>query len=147
MNKRLNRSRKEKMIGGVCGGLAGYFDIDPVIVRILFVLAVFMGGSGILAYIICWIIIPEEPMAVASPASPPQSAPATQTTSSDQPQGSPSGQESNHRGSMTAGVVLIAIGGLFLLHNLLPALHFVHMWPILLILLGVAILSRTTRTT
>ena len=138
MNKRLYRSRKEKMIGGVCGGLGGYFDIDPVIVRILFVVAVFLGGSGVLAYIICWIIIPEEPVVapvatVAPPPAPEQAQPA------------PPVQESNHRGSMTAGIVLIAIGGLFLLHNLLPALHFIHLWPIILILLGVAILSRTTR--
>ncbi len=139
MNKRLYRSRKEKMIGGVAGGLAGYFDIDPVIVRILFVVAVFMGGSGILAYIVCWIIMPEEPAVVAAPAT------SSQPPAADQPQPPQPAQESNHRGSVTAGVVLIAIGGLFLLHNLLPALHFVHMWPIILILLGVAILSRTTR--
>jgi phage shock protein C len=138
MNRRLYRSRKEKMIGGVCAGLAQYFDIDPVIVRIVFVVAVFMGGSGILAYIICWIIMPEEP-AVA-----PASVAASQTVPQDQPPPSPV-QESNHRGSMTVGIVLIAVGGLFLLHNIVPALHFEHMWPILLILLGVAILSRTTR--
>ncbi len=138
MNKRLYRSQKEKMVGGVCGGLAIYFDIDPVIVRILFVVAVFMGGSGILAYILCWIIIPGEPVvaAVATPVQPAASEPL-QTPQSV--------QESGHRGSMTAGIILIAFGGLFLLHNLLPALHFVHLWPILLILLGVAILSRTTR--
>ena len=138
MNKRLYRSRKEKMIGGVCGGLAGYFDIDPVIVRVLFVVAVFMGGSGILAYIVCWIIMPEEPFTAPAAAAAP-------TTAAEQPQSATPVQEVNHRGSMTLGVVLIAIGGLFLLHNLLPALHFIHMWPIVLILLGLAILSRTTR--
>lgn len=138
MNKRLYRSRKEKMIGGVCGGLAGYFDIDPVIVRILFVVAVFMGGSGILAYIVCWIIMPEEPIAAAATAAAPSAAP-------EQTPSAPPAQESNHKGGMTAGVVLIVIGGLFLAHNLLPALHFIHLWPIILILLGVAILSRTIK--
>jgi len=50
------------MIAGVCGGLAEYFDIDPTIVRLLWVLFIFMGvGAGIPAYIIAWIIIPEAP--------------------------------------------------------------------------------------
>lgn len=140
MNKRLYRSRKEKMIGGVCGGLAEYFEIDPVIVRILFVVAVFMGGSGFLAYIICWIIIPEQPYVAPAPA-------ATSPAATDQNQPSPQPQLTNHRGSMTAGIVLVVIGGLFLTHNLIPHFHFIHFWPIVLILLGIAILSRTTRNT
>lgn len=57
--KRLYRSLTNRMIGGVCGGIAEYFGIDPTIVRILFVVAVFAGGSGLLAYIIAWIVIPE----------------------------------------------------------------------------------------
>lgn len=57
--KRLYRSFTNRMIGGVCGGIAEYFGIDPTIVRILFVVALFAGGSGFLAYIIAWIVIPE----------------------------------------------------------------------------------------
>lgn len=60
--KRLYRSRKERMICGVCGGVAEYFHIDPTIVRLLFLLFVFGAGSGILAYIIAAIIIPDEPV-------------------------------------------------------------------------------------
>ncbi|MCX7904447.1 MAG: PspC domain-containing protein [Caloramator sp.] len=62
MEKRLYRSRTDRMIAGVCGGIAKYFDMDPTIVRLLWVLIVMLGGSGILAYIICWIVIPEEPI-------------------------------------------------------------------------------------
>ena len=58
--KRLYRSKKERIIAGVCGGLGEYFGIDPTIVRIIWVLLGLMGGSGIIAYIIAWIIIPEE---------------------------------------------------------------------------------------
>jgi phage shock protein C len=50
----------DRMIAGVCGGLAKYFDIDPTIVRVLFVVTIFIGGGGILAYIILWIVVPEE---------------------------------------------------------------------------------------
>ncbi|BBE20697.1 PspC domain protein [Aquipluma nitroreducens] len=57
--KRLYRS-KEKKIGGVCAGLADYFDIDPTIMRVLFVVIAFLGGASLLAYLIMWIIVPEE---------------------------------------------------------------------------------------
>ena len=59
--RRVYRSRTEKRIAGVCGGLAKYFDIDPVIVRLAWVLLFFLGGSGIFLYIIAWIVIPLEP--------------------------------------------------------------------------------------
>ena len=60
--KRLYRSRKDRILGGVCGGLGIYFDIDPVIIRLLCLLLTFAGmGLGILVYLIAWIIIPLEP--------------------------------------------------------------------------------------
>lgn len=60
MKKKLYRSDSEKMIAGVCGGIGEYFDIDPTIVRLLWVIFSFMAGCGILAYIICAIIIPKQ---------------------------------------------------------------------------------------
>ena len=59
--KRLYRSRKDKIIAGVCGGIGEYFKIDPVIIRLLWILLIFAGGSGILAYLVAWIIIPKHP--------------------------------------------------------------------------------------
>lgn len=58
--KRLYRSNKQKIIGGVCGGIAEYFNIDPVLVRLIFVFIMFTGGWALLAYIIGWIIVPKE---------------------------------------------------------------------------------------
>ncbi len=60
--KKLYRSRTEKMLGGVCGGLAGYLDFDVTLIRVLWVLATLLGGSGGLAYLIVWIIVPREPV-------------------------------------------------------------------------------------
>ena len=57
--RRLYRSKKDKIIGGVCGGIGEYFNIDPVIIRLLWSLLIFVGGSGILAYLVAWLIIPE----------------------------------------------------------------------------------------
>lgn len=61
MSKRLYKSNTDKMIDGVCGGIAEYFDIDPTLVRLAWVLLCAMGGSGFIAYIIAAIIIPRNP--------------------------------------------------------------------------------------
>ena len=59
--KRLYRSRDERMLGGVCGGLAEYLHTDPTLIRVLFVLFALAGGPGIIAYLIMWVIVPLEP--------------------------------------------------------------------------------------
>lgn len=66
MAKRLYRSKNERMIAGVCGGLGEYFDIDPVIVRLLFVALVLGVGTGVLLYLIMWIVVPEAPDGAAA---------------------------------------------------------------------------------
>ena len=57
MQKRLYRSRKEKMFAGIAGGIAEYYDLDPVLVRIAFVLITLLHGAGLIAYIICIFVI------------------------------------------------------------------------------------------
>jgi phage shock protein C len=59
--KKLYRSRKERVIAGVCGGLADHFRIDPTWVRLIFVIFLLAGGAAFLAYVILWIIVPLEP--------------------------------------------------------------------------------------
>ena len=61
MEKRLYKSKENRMLDGVCGGIAEYFNIDPTIVRLGWFLFSLTGGSGVLAYIIALIIIPEKP--------------------------------------------------------------------------------------
>lgn len=56
--KRLYRSKTDKVIAGVCGGMGEYFGIDPVIIRIIWALLIFGMGAGILAYLLAWLIIP-----------------------------------------------------------------------------------------
>ena len=59
--KRLYRSRDERIIWGICGGMGKYFNIDPVLVRVIWVLSIIFGGWGILAYLILRFVIPLEP--------------------------------------------------------------------------------------
>jgi phage shock protein PspC (stress-responsive transcriptional regulator) len=62
MEKKLYRSRENRVIGGVAGGIGEYFEIDPVIVRLIFLILFFVFGVGLITYIIAWIIIPERPL-------------------------------------------------------------------------------------
>ena len=58
-SKRLTRDTRNKMLGGVCSGIGSYFGVDPTIVRVVWVLLALGAGFGVIAYIICWLIIPE----------------------------------------------------------------------------------------
>ena len=60
MKKRLYKSRRDQKLCGVCAGIAEYFSIDPTIIRLIWALFTLAGGAGVLAYIVCAIVIPEE---------------------------------------------------------------------------------------
>jgi phage shock protein C len=64
--RRLTRSRTDRVIAGVCGGFAAYSGIDATIVRLVMVLLAVMGGSGLLLYLVAWVIVPEEDAAQAA---------------------------------------------------------------------------------
>jgi phage shock protein C len=70
--KKLMRSSTDKKLGGVCAGLAEYFDMDATLVRVLWLLIVLCGGTGILLYVILWIVLP---LAPPQAAIPPQASP------------------------------------------------------------------------
>lgn len=126
--KRMYKSRRDRMIDGICGGIAEYFDIDPTIVRGLFILLILFGGTGILLYIGGMIIMPVNPYHLAMIQS--GDIPPTKNTP-----------------KRTWGVIFIIIGLLFLLRNF-GWFAFHHIWhiswglvlPILFILLGMALI-------
>lgn len=60
MKKRLYKSSTDKKVCGVCGGIANYFDVDPTVIRLIWVIFTLVGGSGLIAYIIATIIMPDE---------------------------------------------------------------------------------------
>ncbi|UCH66785.1 MAG: PspC domain-containing protein [Ignavibacterium sp.] len=164
-SKRLYRNRIDSMIGGVCGGLAKYFDIDPTIVRVLFVVSIFLGGGGILAYIILWIVVPEEP--IIPPPGEGKSTTDTNgdsasSTSDDQQTSSFSSEinekvnqatneinkivfEAKRNKKVFGGTILILLGILFLLDNFLPGIEFGDYWPLILIIIGAALIIKATK--
>ena len=60
-SRRLYRSRKDRKLAGVCGGVGEYLNVDPTVVRVLFVVLAVLGGAGLLIYLAMWLLVPEEP--------------------------------------------------------------------------------------
>lgn len=75
--KKLTRSRRDKKIAGVCAGFAEYFDLDPTLVRLVWLMTALFVGWGVIAYLLAWIILPEEPapQEAAVPSASPQPLP------------------------------------------------------------------------
>ena len=63
--RRLYRSRTDRKLAGVCGGLAQYFNIDATLLRVLFVVLALLGGPGLVIYLLMWILVPDEPLGAA----------------------------------------------------------------------------------
>ena len=83
-NKRLYRSRDESRLAGVCGGLGTYMDLDPVFVRVIWVVGTCITGfiPGIVAYLLAWIIMPEQPLPVVTTSPPPVATPDVESNAS-----------------------------------------------------------------
>lgn len=139
MTRRLYRIPEGRMLGGVCTGLGIYFDIDPVLARIAFVVLAFMHGVGVLAYLALWIIVPRRPLPFPG-ANDPMAVPVDPAPEVAEAADKPKG-----RRGQVAGLILISLGVLFLLDNFIPAFDMDELWPLLLIAVGAALLWRPGR--
>lgn len=144
MNKQLYRSRVNKKIAGVCGGIAEYFNIDPTIVRLVWVLFTITYGIGFLAYIVAVIIIPE-----GRNESFDYNQGQNQKQDQNQTGNSQDWHENEHReragfdsfrGRIVLGGALVVIGILLLGSLYMPWLDMRHFWPIIVIAFGVLLL-------
>jgi phage shock protein PspC (stress-responsive transcriptional regulator) len=128
------------MIAGVAGGLAEYFDIDPVFVRAIFVASIFLSGIGILIYLVLWIITPQTPLVPASSsenASAFGAATAAQTLSPEEL------ETQKKRNSTLIGIGLIALGIIIFLELLLPSFSVTYLFPLALIGAGGFLIWKT----
>lgn len=150
-NRRLYRSAENRVIAGVSGGLAEYFDIDPVIIRIVFVALALFGGGGLLIYVVLWIVLPEQKLVKSGPGTyrsfdsartkdvnpEPSVDMNTENTKGDGSHQDPFPS----RGSIIAGVILITLGSLFLIDNFVPRINFGDLWPFILVVIGLILLA------
>ncbi len=135
-NKKLQRSSSDKIIGGVAGGLGNYFDTDPVIFRLLFVVFTFVGGGGFLIYLLLWIFLKSDYNTLADRDK------DTQTNDAHiiDPEEEQRQLERKKRGSLIGGSILIAIGLGFLLDEWFNWFNWDVMLPITLVIIGFAII-------
>ena len=134
--KRLTRSYRG-VIAGVCGGLGNYFNLDPVLVRAIFLLLFFMGG-GILLYVILWIVVPRD----TNYCAPYQTENYADTSPIDIREDNKTTPPTPSSGNMAAyilGIALIAFGTILLLRKLL-FISLVRLFPVALIVVGLALI-------
>jgi len=141
--KKLYRSRENAMIGGVCAGLAEYFNIDASLARLAAVILIFPGGLSIWAYIVAWIVIPHKPLitdtSTVSDSSIEDNVPVVaEGESISEP------EEGGDKSRFIVGIVLVGLGILFLLNtfNIFVWFSFFKMWPLVLIIVGLVILFK-----
>ncbi|MDX9856355.1 MAG: PspC domain-containing protein [candidate division Zixibacteria bacterium] len=122
MEKRLYRSNSSTIIGGVCGGLGEYFEVDPAFIRILAVLLFFAKGIGLLAYIVAWIIIPRRPLDIETPK--------------------PANGEYRFANwhKYIPGIALIGLGAILLMRNFWYWISWTEIFSVLLILVGLSLI-------
>ena len=151
MKPRLTRSTADKMVAGVCGGLGEYLAIDPVLIRIFFVLLTIGGGSGVLVYLLLWILIPEAGRAEAGAEETIRSG-ANEIGQRARAFGEELRGGMRGRSPQTVlivGVGLVLLGLVFLAQNLrivwLRWLDFDILWPLLLIVGGAALIWRRAK--
>jgi phage shock protein PspC (stress-responsive transcriptional regulator) len=137
-NKRLYRSASDKVFGGVAGGIAEYFAIDPVIIRVIFVLLAIFGGGGLLIYIVLWIALQEKGSAT-NPTESSFEMPHFQKETDFKP----ACPRDNKTFNLVIAILLIGIGATLLLDHFLMPVVFRHFWPVLLVVAGVFLLVRS----
>ena len=114
----LRRSQHDRMLAGVCGGLGNYLGVDPVLLRIAFVVLALANGIGLIAYAVAWIVIPEEQAGQPVPPGP---------------------VDRGDTGRLVLGGALVVLGLILLLDRLAPDVQRLF-WPIAVVALGVAII-------
>lgn len=148
MTNQLYRSRTDTMIGGVCGGLARYLNIDSTLVRLIAVVLALSNGIGVILYLVLWIIVPLEPATGFTPADSPRLG-ADEVAGRIRTVGNDLGTAittAHPRAGLVIGGALMVMGVWFLLERLnLVWFDSGLLWPLLLVAGGAALLVRRAR--
>ncbi len=157
MNDRLYRSRDDRLLAGVAGGLAEYWDADPSLIRIVWaLLAIFTGGIALLVYVVMAIVVPEDPgvpvfQAGVSVTLPPTADWRAQRTAhrsaarEARRQARAARADGPRTGTLIVGAVLVLLGAWFLLEEFVPSFNADLFWPLALVALGVLIVAMAVR--
>ncbi len=146
--KKLYRSRTNRIIAGVAGGLGEYFDIDPVIIRLLFILLALPGGAGFLFYLVAWLIIPQEGETNDNPDSHNKHDIGSEVEKrarnvADEVKDLVDRQGNKRQPAIFVGLLLILVGALFFIQNLFGIGVWANFWPLILVILGLSLMVRS----
>jgi len=142
--RRLYRSKEDKVIGGVCGGIADYFTVDPVWVRLIAILLLILDGIGFIAYIILWILVPENPKQKSTKKTLAEEKVelVKEKVKNHSKESSSKEVIKEKNGHSFMGIILIIIGTLYLIKNVFGWFDAEVFWGILIISLGLLLLMR-----
>ena len=138
-NRKLRRNPMNRVIGGVCSGLADFFGVDVALMRIAFVIAFLFASFGFWLYIILWIVLPENGQQTTDNGQQDQSRRTT-----DEVQQSIVKSESKIK-SIFAGAFIILIGLLFLVNNFIPINWVWKLWPLILVAIGIVMIVTASK--
>lgn len=138
MNKKLNRSRKNSVISGVCGGLGEYFNVDPILFRFAFLALLLAGGGGFFIYIIFLVVIPKAPFEFDNPIN--HTTPNNESGFASFQQADLGANETDNTSRTVFGLILISSGALLLLNNLVKAFNIEKLWPAIIVIMGLGLL-------
>jgi len=129
--KKLYRSKQDKVIAGVCGGIAEYFNIDTILIRLFAVLLVLADGIGVIMYIIAWVVIPENPL--------------QKDVKKVVEKAEKSSKKKDGHGTILLGLLIVIIGAILLLKNIFSWINTSLIWAALLIVLGLYLIGRKSK--
>lgn len=141
--KKIVRPRQGRMLFGVAAGIANYFGIDPVIVRLIFVILAVSGGAGVLIYIIGIFVIPEEPKNSKENKGSEKNKEVKDRVQSvaEEIKTTVKDQSTVLRGEQVFGLILLFVGLIFLTQMFVPWLSFGKFWPMILIIIGLIMIA------
>ena len=149
MEKKLYRSRENRVISGVCGGIAEYFDIDATLIRLLWAITILFAGTGILAYVLCILIIPEEPIYKDKDKDNEDEEEYDETVVMDDEETTYEKREitkENKNSTYGIGLIFIAVGMMFIARKIFWWLNIDFawglFWPGLLVIFGVYLIAK-----
>lgn len=138
--KKLYRTEDNQVLAGVAGGLGEYFEVDPVLIRLLFVLLTVFGGSGVLIYIVLWLVIPQKSQ-LADNTETIMRQNAQEISAKAKEMVNDTGVIAKQKPRQWLGIILIFLGILFVLDNF-TFLRLELLWPFILIAIGLFIVAK-----
>lgn len=143
MQKNLYRSCKNQIFGGVSGGIGNYFEVDPVFIRLAFVITAFMGGLGVALYLIAWVIVPLDPSCKSDKSAQDEIEQKAKEVANEFEKVAK--ERKGGDGKVVLGLILLILGLMFLFQNLFNVNVWHNFWPLVLVIIGFIVIINSLR--